>query len=105
MVVLRGFSFSQDSRSYTSFNISCILCFLFALRLFLILIFLVLLLILVLSFLRGPASFRWPWWRWRCITSSCTTGAFLKEEAEDVQQKQDTHAIKICEESLVIVER
>jgi hypothetical protein len=81
--------------------------FLFGLlRLLRILFFLILFLILsfILRFLRGPARFGRSRWRRRCISSPRTASAFLKEEAEDVQQKQDTHAVKVREESLVIVQ-
>jgi len=80
------------------------LSFFFGLRLLLIFLFLILLFVLVFSFLGSPISFWRPrWWR-RRVTSSRTAGAFLKEEAEDVQQEQNTHAVKVSEESLIIVQ-
>lgn len=81
------------------------LSFFFGLLLFLIFFFLILFLVLVLRFFSGPASLGWSRWRWRCVASSRTAGAFLKEEAEDVQQKQDTHAVQVTEEPFIIVER
>lgn len=79
--------------------------FLFGLRLLLFFLFLILLLIfLVFRFFSSPASLgRSRWRRWR-VASSRTAGAFLKQEAEDVQQEQDTHAVQVREESLVVVQ-
>lgn len=109
VIILRSLSFSQNSRSYTSFNVGRILLwrFLFVLRLLLFLFLLILLILLfVLRFLRFlPTRFGRSRWRWRRIASPRTAGALLKKEAEDVQEEQDAHAVKVSEESLVVVQR